>query len=555
MRRASLGIDGPSGGHLEAASQALEGDLAIAMRSTGFEQGPEVSRERDAVFRRLVHSVTDYAIFMVDPNGLVMSWNVGAQRMKGYRADEIVGQHFAAFYTADDRQAGEPDRALEIVRRDGKYERQALRVRKDGTTFWADVLINPICDEAGALIGFAKVTRDVTDRVQAQQALERTRAAFVQSQKMEAVGQLTGGIAHDFNNLLTVISNGLDLLARPDLDPRQRTRIIESAQTASERGARLTQQLLAFSRRQPLRPQVHEVNALIRGFEAVLRRACGETIEVELALWNRPLHANIDAPQFEAALLNLVVNARDAMPKGGRLTIATARQELDDGHLKDDAKPGSYVVISIEDTGDGMSDATKARAFEPFFTTKDAGKGSGLGLSQVYGFVSQSGGWVDLQTEVGAGTQVVLHLPAEKAKADYIDASAPLEPELPLQTKATVLLVEDDPEVQSLAVETLRSLGYDVITASDGPSALSVLRRGDPIDVLFTDVVMPKGMNGVELARRARELRTGLPVLLASGYPVSALSAEHGLTSDFAFLAKPYRWTELSEKLRAIRVN
>jgi PAS domain S-box-containing protein len=504
-------------------------------------------------FRLLVQSVNDYAIVMLDPKGIVLHWNVGAQHIKGYSADEIIGRHFGIFYTAEERDAGEPARALEIACRDGRYENEAIRVRKDGSTFWANVHIDPIYEPSGGLIGFAKITRDITGRVQAQEALERTRAAFVQSQKMEAVGQLTGGIAHDFNNLLTVISNGLDLLARPDLDQRQRNRIIESAQTAAERGARLTQQLLAFSRRQPLRPQVHEVNALIRGFEAVLRRACGETIEVELALSPRPLHANIDAPQFEAALLNLVVNARDAMPRGGRLRIVSARQELDESRISDDAKPGSYVAISIEDTGEGMPEKIKARAFEPFFTTKDAGKGSGLGLSQVYGFVSQSGGWVDLQTEIGVGTQVVLHLPAEEAEIEDAETATLFEPELPLQTKATVLLVEDDPEVQSLAVETLRSLGYDVITASDGPSALSVLRRGDPIDVLFTDVVMPKGMNGVELAKKARELRIGLPVLLASGYPVSALSAEHGLTSDFAFLPKPYRWTDLSDKLRAIR--
>jgi PAS domain S-box-containing protein len=505
-------------------------------------------------FRMLVQGVVDYAIYLLDPRGYITNWNVGGERIKGYSAAEIVGQHFSRFYTERDRAAGEPQRGLAIAAREGRYEREGWRVRKDGTQFWASVVIDRILDPKGELAGFAKVTRDLTEKKRAEEALEQTRAVLAQAQKMEAVGQLTGGVAHDFNNLLTVITNGLDLLSGPVRDDAQKHRIIDSAQRAADRGARLTQQLLAFSQRQSLRPEIHGVNGLIGEFEAVLRRACPEPIEIEMVLSLLPLAASIDAPEFETALLNLVVNARDAMPGGGKLRIATGKKTVGaaEARTMSGIAPGDFVTVAVADTGEGMSRDVLTRVFEPFFTTKEVGKGTGLGLSQVYGFVTQSGGHVAIDSKPGMGTTVTLYLPAisqaaaglPAAKSDAVPAPA-----------GRILVVEDDPEVLDVTVEMLRGLGYEVLTAPDGPSALAVLRRDAEIDVLFTDIVMPRGINGVELAREARRLRPNVRVLLASGYPASILAADHGASDDgeFAFLGKPYRRAELADKLRVLQ--
>jgi PAS domain S-box-containing protein len=506
-------------------------------------------------FRMLVQGVADYAIYLLDPQGNITSWNLGGERIKGYRSEEIIGQHFSRFYTAEDRAEGEPARGLAVAARDGRSELEGWRVRKDGTRFWANAVIDAIRDPHGTLIGFAKVTRDLTEKKAAEEALELTRAALAQSQRMEAVGQLTGGVAHDFNNLLTVITNALDLLAGPSRDETQKRRIIESAQRAAERGARLTQQLLAFSRRQPLLPGSHNINGLIGGFEAVLRRACPEPIAFELGLSGGPLAANIDAPQFETALLNLVGNARDAMPRGGRLLITTGMKSIDcaDARVMSDIAPGDYVAVCVSDTGEGMPPAVLARACEPFFTTKEIGQGSGLGLSQVYGFVMQTGGHVAIDSTPGSGTTVTLYLPAGTGRAEGYPGCA-ADPEKRAAV-GRILVVEDDPEVLDVTVETLRRMDYEVLTASDGPAALAVLQRDADIDILFSDIVMPRGVNGVELARTALRLRPRLRVLLVSGYPMAALPATPalGVDSEFAFLSKPYRGAELAEALRALQ--
>jgi PAS domain S-box-containing protein len=525
------------------------GDLAAQRQS---ETAPANSEQQ---FRMLVQGVVDYAIYLLDPRGYITNWNAGGERIKGYTAREIIGQHFSRFYTARDRAAGEPQRELAIAARDGRYEREGWRVRKDGTQFWAGVVIDRILDREGKLVGFAKVTRDLTEKKRAEEALEQARAALAQAQKMEAVGQLTGGVAHDFNNLLTVITNALDLLGGRVRDDAQKHRIIDSAQRAAERGARLTQQLLAFSRRQALRPEIHPINTVIEGFEAVLRRACPEPIEIEVALSPLPLAANIDAPQFEAALLNLVVNARDAMPGAGKLRIATGKKTVGAAEAKrmSGIAPGDFVTVAVADTGEGMSRDVVARVFEPFFTTKEVGKGSGLGLSQVYGFVTQSGGHVAIDSKPGAGTTVTLYLPAVSPASAGLLAGQSDAQSAPAPGR--VLVVEDDPEVLDVAVEMLRGFGYEVLTAPDGPSALAVLRRDAEVDVLFTDIVMPRGMNGVELAREARRLRPNVRVLLASGYPAAVVAADHGAGDDgeFAFLGKPYRRAELADKLRALQ--
>src|SRR5215213_7293220 len=533
-------------------SGELVGFAKITRDITERKRAEETLRRSEERFRILIQGVTDYAIYMLDPEGRVTNWNTGAQRIKGYTEDEIVGRHFSTFYTDEDGEAGLPNKALETAARDGRYEKEGWRIRKDGARFWAGVVIDPIMAPDGTLIGYAKVTRDLTERRQAEEALELTRAALFQSQKMDAIGQLTGGIAHDFNNLLTVIVNGLDLLTHVADHPKQ-VRLIEGMHRAAERGKSLNQQLLAFARRQPLRPEVLSPNAVICGFEAVLRRACDESISVDISLASRVWSVEVDVPQFEACLLNLVVNARDAMPDGGTITISTRNTRLNEERARAlGTAPGSYVSIVVADSGPGMDEHVRSRAFEPFFTTKEFGKGTGLGLSQVYGFVTQSGGKVELDTEVGRGTRVHLLVPAVESDEGSEDGDDNAE-QPARNTLGTVLIVEDEPDVLYMAIQIFESLGYNVFSASNAASALDVLRQRETIDILFSDVVMPGGMNGVELAREARRMRPGVKLLLASGYPMSALNDAD--LKDLSVSSKPYRWTELDEKLRALRTD
>jgi len=367
------------------------------------------ARETEEQFRVLVQGVTDYAIFMLSPSGLVTSWNVGAERIKGYQRQEIVGEHFSRFYTDEDKAAGLPAQILAAAAREGRAEREGWRVRKDGSRFWAHVVVDAIRDEAGTLIGFAKVTRDITERKEAAAALEKANAALFQAQKMEAIGRLTGGVAHDFNNLLGVLSNSLEVLAIQSHTPTDR-KLIEGMRRAIDRGTSLTQQLLSFARQQPLQARVHDLNALIREFAPMLSRAGNRNTHVELALRPADAYALIDAARFEAALLNLVVNAVDAMPAGGTVTIGTDTVQLD-AKTALGLPAGRYVRISVSDTGTGMTDTVLSQAFEPFFTTKQPGKGTGLGLSQVYGLIKQSGGDVRLSSQIGKGTKVDMYLP------------------------------------------------------------------------------------------------------------------------------------------------
>ena len=494
----------------------------------------EALRESEQSFRLLVQGVIDYAIYMLSPEGLITNWNLGAERIKGYAPEEVLGTHYRRFFTEQDRAAGVPERALEIAKREGRYESEGWRVRKDGTQFWAHAVIDALYDDDGELLGFAKVTRDNTAQRQAQESLEQARAALFQAQKMESIGQLTGGVAHDFNNLLAVISNGVDIL-RTAPPEGAGARVLDSMRRAVERGAALTQQLLAFARQQPLAPRVQQLNRLVSGFEGLLRRAAGPLMRFEMDLDPQLRQASIDDARFEAALLNLVVNARDAMPDGGTLEIITRNVTLAASQAGE-LPAGDYVRVSVTDTGSGMSEEVRQRAFEPFYTTKEVGKGTGLGLSQVYGFIAQSGGAVTIDTKLGKGTSVNLYLPA-------LEGSLPEAPAPRGAREERVLIVEDDLLVMESARELFQVMGYCTVHARDAADALRALQSDAGIDVLFSDVMMPNGMSGLELAREVRRRYPGIQIILASGLP----QAE----DEFPFVGKPYRLAELARQLRS----
>jgi PAS domain S-box-containing protein len=473
-------------------------------------------------FRMLVQGVRDYAIYMLDTEGRVTNWNTGAEAIKGYTAQEIVGRHFSLFYTDGDRASGEPARALETARREGKYEKEAWRVRKDGTHFWASVVLDPIYGEDGELLGYAKVTRDLTERKLSEQELEEARAALVQSQKLQALGELTGGIAHDFNNLMTVIRGSAELLQRAELSEEKRQRYLQAIVETADRAATLTSHLLAFGRRQPLKPEVIDLNIRLDAFADVLARTLGAPIEVRLDLAPSLWLTEADSAQLETALLNAAFNARDAMPDGGTLTLSTRNVPGDPDR----------ICVSVADTGTGMPPEIAGRAFEPFFTTKPVGKGTGLGLSQIHGFAAQTGGEATIESEAGQGTTINLFLP----RTDKISTAAPEATASDrTRTGLTVLLVEDNAHVREFAEHLLADLHYRVVSADCAEAALDVLER-EQADIVFTDVVMP-GASGIDLARTIHERHPALPVLLASGYSDEIFG---GAASEFPILQKPY---------------
>ena len=523
---------GPKQGETASAESGIDkGSVTTSLQNSGVH------------LARLIDGIRDCAIYMIDPRGNVVSWNPGAERIKGYSAEEIIGRSFTDFYTPEDRADGVPNRALATAEQTGKFEGEGWRLRKDGTKFWASVLIDALRTPEGELIGFAKITRDMTERRLMQEQLH-------QSQKMEAIGQLTGGVAHDFNNLLTVILGNLDTLAQqlPAEQVRWR-RSVEQSLRAAERAAGLTQQLLAFARRQPLKPKPVELNRLLSSWTDMIRRTLPESISIRRVEDDGAGITEVDANQLESALLNLVVNARDAMPNGGTLTLetATATFSAADVHLVPDLRPGNYVVVCVTDTGMGMTQEVLERAFDPFFTTKPIGQGTGLGLSQVFGFVKQSGGHIKIYSRPGHGTTIKMYLPQvddglERGAQEGAAAS------LGQARKETILVVEDNDAVRSFTCDTLRDFGFNVIEAVDASEALTILDRNRTVDLLFTDIGLP-GLNGRELAATVQRRYPKVRLLFTSGYAQMPSPTTSRSVMDIPLLSKPFTRTQLYQHI------
>lgn len=521
--------------------QQLVGFAKITRDLSERKAAEAVLKRNEEQFRLLVQGVTDYAIYMLDLNGLVSSWNAGAKRIKGYAADEIIGQHFSKFYTEEDRQIDLPHQALEIAARDGRLEKEGWRVRKDGTRFWATVTIDAIHGDDGTLIGFAKITRDITEKRQAQEALERSQHELFQSQKMDALGQLTGGVAHDFNNLLTAILGSLEIARKRASEGRDVGHLIENAIAGAKRGASLTQRLLAFSRKQDLKLEPVSVTALVSGMADLVQRLIGPAIEIDLIFPLTLPNVRSDPNQLESALVNLIVNARDAMPDGGSITISAKEHALPQGNGWD-LSAGGYVCLSAKDQGDGMDASTLEKSMMPFFTTKGVGKGTGLGLPMVQGVMAQSGGRLVMQSTLGKGTVAELWLPfcdeqAEPANKVEPIAGAP-------DRRLSVMVVDDDSLVLLNTTLMLEDLGHKVTEAQSGEEALKLLEAGQLPDVVITDHAMPH-MTGTELRETTGRLYPGLEVVLATGYA----ELPHGAKSGPIRLSKPFTQAQLSAAL------
>ena len=521
------------------------GGIVIFSEDITARKMAEADAKASAERFQLIAQATNDAIWDWDLKSGNVWWNDGLKRMFGYEpADFARGPDAWMSHVHPDDRALADQSHIPLFNGDiPSWENEYRFIRSDESVATVAVRGAVVRDDTGRAIRVFGSIQDVTTR-------RELDAQLRQSQKLEAVGQLTGGVAHDFNNLLTVIIGNAEALVGRLSDDKQLRVLAQMIETAADRGAELTKRLLAFARRQPLEPRAVQVDKLIAGLDGLLRRTLSEDIEIEIVgragLWQ----AVIDPGQLESAILNLAINARDAMPGGGRLTIETANTALDTAYARahDEVTPGQYVLMSISDTGHGMDASTIARAFEPFYTTKEVGKGSGLGLSMVYGFIKQSSGHINIYSEPGHGTTVKLYLPRapDGAHAEIEEA----ETSAPPDGNERILVVEDDDLVREFVSELLGSLGYRTIGARGGADALQILKSEPDIDLLFTDVVMPGGMNGRQLADKSREIRPDLRVLFTSGYTENAIVHHGRLDRGVLLLSKPYRRRDLALKVR-----
>jgi PAS domain S-box-containing protein len=530
---------------IRAPDGGLIGYAKITRDLTERKQAEDDLRASQEQFRLLVQGVTDYALYMLSPQGIITNWNSGAARIKGYDAEEVIGQHFSRFYTPEDRAAGMPQKVLAEALAAGRCEMEGWRVRKDGSRFWAHVIIDPIHAPDGSLSGFAKITRDITERKQNEETLEKAREALFQSQKMEAVGQLTGGVAHDFNNLLMAVLGSLELLRKRLPDDPQIVRLLDNATLGARRGAVLTQRMLAFARRQELNVQPLDLAKLVRGMSELLERSLGAQTELKIDVPSGLPPVRGDENQLELALLNLSVNARDAMPDGGTIRIGAG---LAQAHAGDGSGvvPGVYVRVLVEDNGEGMDATVLARATEPFFTTKGVGKGTGLGLSMVHGMAAQMGGRLVLKSAPGQGTTAEIWLPVAEDAAAAAMASVVEAPTAPAAS-LRVLAVDDDGLVLFNTGAMLEDLGHVVLEATSGEQALAILAR-ETVDLVITDQAMPR-ITGVQLLEAIHAQWPGMPVILATGYA----ELPGGIRTGATELRKPFSGQELARAIAAAR--
>ncbi|NEJ12392.1 PAS domain S-box protein [Rhizobium leguminosarum] len=526
-------------------SGELIGYAKITRDLTERRAAEKAIRQSEEQFRRLVQGVSDYAIYMLDPDGNVSSWNFGAERIKGYRPQEIIGRHFSTFYTPEDREAGVPQTALRLARAEGRFEREGWRVRKDGSRFWASVVIDVIRDDEGDVLGFAKITRDITEKMETQRALEQAREELFQSQKMEAIGQLTGGIAHDFNNLLMAVLGSLEILKKRMPRDLSLTSLVDNAMQGAQRGAALTQRMLAFSRRQELHMEPIDVSGLVRGMMDMLSRSLGPLTVIETSFPVRLPTILTDPNQLEMAILNLVVNARDAMPSGGRIVLRACEESLPSG--KGPLSPGRYVRIAVIDEGDGMDAKTLEQAITPFFTTKGVGKGTGLGLSMVQGLASQSGGRLVMKSSLGEGTTAELWFPVATVEQGTEAAADRPQQEENASRRLRIVAVDDDGLVLMNTTLMLEDLGHTVFEAMGGPEALDILRK-QQVDLVICDHAMPR-MTGAQLAEAIRSEWPDMPIILATGY---AEIPEGAGIVDLPRLGKPFSQAQLAEAISRI---
>jgi PAS domain S-box-containing protein len=525
-------------GRIQTASAAGGADQTSALALANL-----ALQESEDRFLRLMKGAKDYALYMLDAAGRVVSWNAGAQLIEGYSADEIVGSPLSTFYCFADQDRARQN--LVAAASTGRAEEEGWRVRKNGSKFWASVVLSAIHDPAGALLGFAKITRDLSERKNWEDQLH-------QAQKLEAIGSLAAGVAHDFNNLLSVILSYSELLALDlkEADPMRAD--LREIQTAGMLAVTLTRRLLAFGRQQVLQPKMLDLCQVVAGMEVMLRRLLGEELELVVTLAPECGKVMVDPGQIEQVVMNLVINARDAMPAGGRLSITAEEVVLEQEYAAQHvgATAGPHVLLAVSDTGIGMDEATQSHMFEPFFTTKGPGKGTGLGLATVFGIVKQSGGTIAVVSEPNRGTRFNIYLPMVD-RGPGIRSSAPPPPRTEvLRGTETILLVEDDEQVRVLTRTILTKYGYNVLDAQSGGDALLLCEQcSSSIDLLLTDVVMRR-MSGRELAERLLKERPQMKVLYMSGYTDDAVVRHGVFYSRVAFIQKPITPEPLARKVR-----
>jgi PAS domain S-box-containing protein len=522
---------------------SIVGYSKITRDLTERKKAEDALQKSEQQFRLLVQGVTGYAIYMLDMKGRVTNWNLGAERIKGYLSHEIIGHHYSKFYTEEDRAKEEPQKALDTAIREGRFENEGWRVRKDGTRFWATVVIDPIRDEKGEIFGFAIITRDISEWRQMQEDLDKAREILLQSQKMDAIGQLTGGIAHDFNNLLMAILGSLELVRTRTSDDPKIIALLDNAIHGAERGITLTQRLLAFARRQDLKAETVDIAELVHGMTDLVRRSLGPSVAIESHFPLNLSSVKVDANQLEMALLNLMVNARDAMPEGGDIILSARERGIPTS--SDGLKPGRYICLTVTDSGEGMDKVTLERATEPFFTTKGLGKGTGLGLSMVHGLAQQSGGQFFLKSQQGEGTTAETQKDADDSAASR-DLQHTREAQKDMRS-LVVLAVDDDGLVLLNTVMMLEELGHIALQANSGKEALDLLRGGNAVDLVITDQAMPK-MTGVQLAEAIAHEWPNMPIILATGYA----ELPPGAGRNMPTLSKPFCLKRLAEALAEV---